>query len=199
MKNDTELGNQKPTDELPPDDGEMEPIPDNQIQKLENINDLWALGINKSSQRRANSLLDKIQKHPKIITKSEHGELILNTKVIPKSNFDELFKAAFIPKSEVNLVGIDEFIKGLRLLHVNSNELSSSSFKKIYIPTSPAHERIKRSAAKLEANDEQELKIFNLQYTKGKRGETNQKGKGFQKKLSPSSPPGKRARVLYVY
>ena len=84
-------------------------------------------------------MLSKITNSPQILTRPENGELSLLGKPIPNSSFDALMESAFIPNSNTNITGIDEFMKGLRLIHVNSAELSATSFKRVYKPTSPQY------------------------------------------------------------
>ena len=84
-------------------------------------------------------MLSKINNNPQILARTENGELSFLGKPIPNSSFDELMESAFIPNSNTNITGIDEFMKGLRLIHVNSAELSATSLKRVYKPTSPQY------------------------------------------------------------
>ena len=173
------------------------PTPPNEIQ----------LNILKASQNRAFKVLSKITNNPQILSRTGNGELSFLGKPIPNSSFDTLMESAYIPNSNTNIVGIDEFMKGLRLIHVTSAELSATSFKNIYKPTSPqyhpaARKNIQLAPVELQAYNVPGSPIISTArhqayYTKP------QSGKGvFSKSKTPhkiGSPLAKRAKILYVY
>ena len=165
------------------------------------------LTIPKASQNRAFKVLSKITNNRQILARTENGELRFLGKPIPNSTFDELMESAFIPNSNTNIVGIEEFMKGLRLIHVNSAVLSATSFKKVYKPTSPQYpapiKNIYLAPANLqEANVQISPSISNARRKYETRYMNTQSGKGlFTKTMTHhhiGSPLVERAKILYV-
>ena len=166
------------------------------------------LNIAKASQNRAFKVLTKITNNPQILAWTVNGELSFLGKPIPNSNFDALFKSAFIPNSNTNIIGIDKFMKGLRLIHVNSAELSATSFKRVYIPTSlQSHslsKTVHRSPTELQESDALSFPSISTARLKHQaRHMKTQSDKGLSTKAIShyyvGSPLVKRAKILYVY
>ena len=84
-------------------------------------------------------MLSQITNNFQILARTENGELSFLGRTVSNSSFDALMESAFKPNSNNNITKIEEFLKGLRLIHVNSAELSATSFKTVYKPTSPQY------------------------------------------------------------
>ena len=183
---------QDPIDNLEPD--KATPAPLYEIQ----------LNISKGSQNRAFKVLSKITNNPQIIARTEHGELSFLGKPIPNSSFDALMESAFRLTSNTNITGIDEFMIGLRLIHVNSAELSATSFKRVYKPTSPQYHPPSKNVHRLqtelqESNALSSPSISTARLKHQSRNMKTQSGKGPSTKAmchhNIGSPPIKRAKI----
>ena len=117
-------------------------------------------------------------------------------------------ESAFTPNSNTNITGIDEFMKGLRLIHVNSAELSATSFKRVYKPTSPQYHPPSKNVHRLptelqESNVPSSPSISSAPLKHQPRYMKSQSGKGLSTKAmchhNVDSPLMKRAKILYVY
>ena len=117
-------------------------------------------------------------------------------------------ESAFIPNSNTNITGIDEFMKGLRLIHVNSVEISATWFKRVYKPTSPQYHRPSKNVHRLstelqESNVQSSTSISSARLKHHARFMKSQSVKGLSSKAmchhNVDSPLMKRAKILYVY
>lgn len=170
---------------------------------------LQEFGIQRMYEQKAKKLLMKITQHSNILTRNSSGEMVVNGKAEPGTNFDSLFKSMVTPKSDLNQPGLDKFLEGLRGMGVRYNELSSKALQQKYAPPPPSGSS-KYQLATLKAEPSSIAKVEpSVKYSKsqsssssssiGKRkvdaGPIIQDGKG----LNIGRPPGKRANILYLY
>ena len=77
-------------------------------------------------QQKAHRLLKKIREHAVILTRNENGKSVIYGNAIPGSNFKSLFKSMVSNQQNLNLVGIDEFLRALRSLGVKKDDKAAS-------------------------------------------------------------------------
>ena len=141
-----------------------------------------------------------LDKNPNLVMKNANNEMIVQGKVIPGSNFDDLMRNMYVRSQVHNLTGPSDLMTGLRRVNVPTNFLSNKDVITILKPTfkstpsrpvktpfhvphkrrkqvSPASPTQVRGSEKVESGEE----TFH----------SPQEGKG--------QPPGKRPRVLFLY
>ena len=161
---------------------------------------------------KAAKLLQTITTNPNVLARNEAGELMLNGEAVHGSNFDKIFSAAFTANKIPDLAGTDSFFKGLRILHVGKSALSSRHFVRALATTPPHAGPLRHGAFALDWAEEPVAKrgreTPTLRKTKEQpvrddyvtpmsppiRHRSKQTGKGRR-----APPPGRRAKVLFVY
>lgn len=170
--------------------------------------DIVSLGIRKNYKERAKQFLDELaSKKSDVISRNDQNELVVNGTVVPKSNFNKLYTAMFTPNGSANMIGMPEFLNGLRQLHVPIDNIVSVPIKKAYATpiarTGPLHKHepaiemtTASAAAQLKQEPDQSKSI------KNKSSSTRKKVK--KEELSSSSKQTGHGikpihRILYVY
>ena len=118
-------------------------------------------GLSKQKPRR---LLKKITVHADILTRNKHGEAVVYRNAIPGSNIKSLFKSIVSSQQNLNRVGFDDFLRGLRILGVTKNDINGELLKIKYSNVVPysTHQRqsttIKYENEKEEDDEEEDVR-----------------------------------------
>lgn len=159
-------------------------------------------GIKRMYEPKAKNLLMKITHHPDILTRNNAGEIVVQGKAEPGTDFDTLFKSMVAPNPNLNQPGIDQFLDALKRIGVGYNELSSKALQQKYAPAPPSgSSKSQLAALKNEPSSIAKLEAP-VKSTKTKissavkrKTEADQDGKG----VKMSRPPGSRPNILYLY
>ena len=88
-------------------------------------------------QHKAHRLLKNIMEHPNILTRNNNGEAVVYGDAIPGSNCKSLFKSMLSNQHNLNKVGTDEFLRALRSLGVQKDDISAEPLKIKYSNVAP--------------------------------------------------------------
>ena len=88
-------------------------------------------------QQNAHRLLKRITDNPDILTRNKNGEAVIYGDAIPGSNFKSLFKSMVSNQENLNQVGINQFLRALRSLGVNKDDISGEPLKIKYSNMAP--------------------------------------------------------------
>ena len=92
------------------------------------------LRIPLTTVKKAKRLMEHLSQNPKIIRANEDGELVIQGKVVPGSNYKSLINSLFSGKKRaLNLTGINDFFSAMRLASINPDEFSSRKMREAYV------------------------------------------------------------------
>ena len=111
---------------------EEEPSITGKVSPIPAMHTPRTLGLGGRFIEKGQKLLDKIRNHPEIISANEKGEVVFQGKAVPDSKFYSLYHGMFTSGSNAKGAGLNEFLQALRLLDVQTDELSSESYRKAY-------------------------------------------------------------------
>jgi hypothetical protein len=83
--------------------------------------------------RKAKRLIEQLAQQPKIIRANEDGELVIQGKVVPGSNYKSLLSSLFSSKKgALKLTGINDLFSAMRLANISPDEISSRKMREAY-------------------------------------------------------------------
>ena len=150
-------------------------------------------GIQRMYEPKAKKLLMKITEHSNILTRNSSGEMVVNGKAEPGTNFDSLFKSMVTPKADLNQPGLDKFLEGLRSMGVRYSDLSSKALQQKYAPPPPSGSSQYQLAA-LKAEPSSIAKVEpSVKYSKSKSSSSSSASKR-KAEAGPGRPRRKRTK-----
>ena len=90
------------------------------------------LNVQPMFEAKARNLMLKIMDHPDILSRNTNGEIIVNGKAEPGTNFDTIFKSLVGRSHDVSQPGFDTFLKALHQLGIRKQEFSGQVVKTRY-------------------------------------------------------------------
>ena len=141
------------------------------------------IGFEPMYENKARRLMLKLMENRDVLKANKNGELVVNGQVEPGTNFNNLFQSMVGRTQDLTQPGINKFLGALHQIGVKTDDLSGKELKALYAPRPPPGSVSQRLATL--RNDPALVEPHS----------SKQGGKGFY----AASPPGKRARVLYVY
>lgn len=146
------------------------------------MNEMITRGIPAKQVGNSQEILQILAKNPDVVNVDSVGQVVIDGKVIPHSNFVDLMHSLYTQRSSINTAGQSIFLRALAKLNVSKNLVSNRK----YLPSSFATPttRAKTRKSKLRSN-------FPTAATS-----VVQEGHG---RKHHRHPPGKRIRLIRVY
>ena len=166
-------------------------------------------------EAKARNLMLKIMDHLEVLSRNSNGEIVVNGKTEPGTNFDTIFKSLVGRSHDISQFGFDTFLEALHQLGIRKEEFSGHVVKNRYSRRStllgPEHSRLSELRSTEGSSlspiiDKKDTSILLRHNTRSSQAvgtlykTTNQSGKGIKRRLLNSTkPPGSRPKILYVY
>ena len=165
-------------------------------------------------QQKSSKLLYKLTQHFNVVTRNDNGEIVVFGKAVPGTHFDNLYKSMVGRTRDLNQYGIKKFLTALKEIGVCSKELSGKALHTTYLrPVPLGSSRHQLAALKAKPSSIKMAELLekyvtpkhtplssssspsNLNRKYYSNAVNSQERKGLKKFM----PPGRRAKILYVY
>jgi len=160
-----------------------EPKDDDEKEEESPLLAVRRMGIKGIYAEKAERLYDKILAHPKVLTRNEQGELVLNGEPQPGTSFDKLFTSMVSQARDLNQTGMKRFLGALRQIGVRADELSGKNLRSLYLEPVTNTKSTRKRLHELRQSEAHAVAPTS-------KAGSSQEGNG---------PPGRRPNVLYVY
>ena len=96
------------------------------------LDDFQRMKFKAKHEAKARQIYDRIMNNPTALSRNEIGEMVINGRDVPGTDFTSLFQSLFASKDVAIPPGIDDFLEALYHLGVTPNEITNKRVKDLY-------------------------------------------------------------------